>query len=332
MPRLCSANACRRAVQQALDWLELQFGNDDEWAADPYPLVAYHKVPYLLAVTGHVEECRRALAWIKANLFMPDGDFLVAPSQNGTLVLRAHARDKAWVILAAQVSGCFDMARPAAEFLIGQQGAATGGMYDLDAGGHHSESADVRATACAGLVFLACGLLDAARRAGHFVTRAVQLQSDEKRFYTRLDLRGNPIRKFSKADAAAYVIARARGRTRVSYLGIPMVFLAKLHLAAGEREWLEAAMDYFAFAQRYDEAAWTGERSGPLGWGAAMLYGITRRRLYYDAADRVAQAWIRRQKPDGSWSPRGSSPESNAAITRTAEATLCLLESLREAQ
>jgi len=332
MPRLRNANACRRAVRQALEWLGPQFGNDEEWAARPHPLAAYHKVPYLLAATGHVEECRRALIWIKANLFTGDGDFLAAPKQEDKTVPPAHARDKAWVALAAQVSGCFDIARPAATFLADQQGASTGGVYDLDADGNRAAGADVRTTASAGLVFLSCGLLEQARRAGHFLTRAVQAQSDENRFYVRLDSRGDPIRKFRKAEAAAHVVARARGRTRVSYLGIPMVCLARLHLATGEAEWLEAAMDYFAFGTQYREEAWTGERSGPLGWGAAMLYGITRRRLYYDAADRVAQAWIQCQRPDGSWRPRTRSQHLSAAITRTAEAALCLLESLREAQ
>jgi len=332
MPRLRNANACCRAVQQGLEWLGPHFGNDEEWAARPHALVAYHKVPYLLASTGHVEECRRALAWINTNLVTPEGDFNSTPAPTDEAFEPAQARYKAWIILAAQISSCYDIATPGVRFLAGQQGASTGGIYDLDTNRQRSESADVRTTASAGLAFLSCGMTEAAHKCGRFLTCALQTQSDENRFYIRLDARGILIRKFPKSQTDSHVVMRARGKTRVGFLGIPMVFLAKLHLATREDQWLESAMDYFAFAQQYDESAWTGERSGPLGWGAAALYGITRRRLYYDAADRVAQAWIRRQRPNGSWRPQGGDPDSSVALTRTAETAICLLESLREAQ
>ena len=332
MPRLRNANACCRAVQQALDWLGPKFESDDAWAAHPQPLVAYHKVPYLLAVTGRVEEAQRALIWIKGNLLRPDGRFNAAPVREGKPVVSACAEDVAWVGLAAQLTGGFDIARGAVRSLAEQQGNATGGVYELDDEGRRSASAGVRTTASAGLAFLSSGLLEPARNAGRFLTRASRVQFDETRFHVRLDAQGKPVRKFPAAQASSHVVARARGRTQIGHLGVPAVFLAKLHLATGETAWLEAAMDYFAFAEQYDEEAQTGEYSAPLGWGAAVLYGITRRRLYYDASDRVAQAWIERQRMDGSWRARRGAAETGSAITRTTEMALYLTESLREAQ
>lgn len=330
MPRLRNANACRNATRQALEWLNQHFGNDEQWAACRYPLTTYHKLPYLFAVAGCVEECSRALTWINANLRTPASDLLAAPAEEGKPCLPARIWEKAWVAMAAHLSGRFDMARPAVEVLARHQGQTTGGVYGVDTQARRRTSANVRTTASAGLAFLLSGLTKQARGAGRFLTQALQSQPEEKRFHTCLDIRGRPIRKYPKSEAAHYVMARARNRTALSFLGMPMVFLSKLHLATGEDEWLETAMDYYVSAEQYSGEARLGEDSGSFGWGAAALYRITRRRFYYDTSEQVAQAWIDRQQPDGSWqSPGANLP---AAIARTTEAALCLLESIREAQ
>jgi len=330
MPRLRNANACRRATQQALTWLNGRFDSDEEWAARPYPLVTYHKVPYLFGIAGCVEECRRALLWIKGNLLTAEGDLLAAPAEEGKTVQPARVREKAWVALAAHLAGRFDVAAPVAAFLAKQQGQATGGVYNLDARGELRTSANVRTTACAGLVFVTSGLIKQARAAGSFVARAIRNQPEQKRFHVRLDTRGRLVRKFPKSEAAIHVVARARGQTELSFLGIPMVFLSKLYLATGENAWLEAAMAYYDFAGRYSAEARIGADSGTFGWGAAALYGITRRRFYYDTSEEMTQAWIDRQQPDGSWQPQD--PDLPTTIATTAEGALSLLESIREAQ
>ena len=332
MPRLRNAKACCRAIGDALTWLGPHFGNEETWSTPPYTLAAYHKIPYLLSVTGSVAGCRSLLTWIKENLVTEEGELLTAPPGECHAPMRARVREKVWVVLAAQQSGRFDIAYPSARFIAEQQGLATGAVYDLDAEGNRDPYNDVRTTACAGLAFLSCGMLKHARAAGRSVCRVIELQPDEKHFHVCLDAQSRLIRKFGRAEASRYTVAKARGRTQLSFLGLPMVFLAKLHLATAEKEWLEGAMDCFAFAERYSKEAWAGEDSCPVGWGAAALYSVTRKRVYYDAADRVAQVWTRWQRPDGSWRPCGEAPDDAATIALTAQAALCLLESNREAQ
>ena len=332
MPRLRNAKACCRAIGNALAWLGPHFGNEDTWSTPPYTLAAYHKVPYLLSVTGRTADSHGLLIWIKENLLTEGRDFLTAPAGERNTPMRARVREKAWVVLAAQQSGRFDIAYPSARSIAEQQGLATGAVYDLDAEGNRVPCTDVRTTACAGLVFLSCGMMKHARAAGSSVCRVIELQPDEKRFHVCLDAQSRLIRKFGRAEASRYTVARARGRTQLSILGIPMAFLCKLYLATAEKEWLEGAIDYFAFAERYSAEAWAGEDSCPVGWGAAALYSVTRKRVYYDAADRVAQLWTRAQRPDGSWRPRGKAQDDAATIALTAQAALFLLESNREAQ
>jgi len=332
MPRLRNAQACLDAAARGLEWLVGRLGGETGDLA-AYPLSACCKAPYLFTIGGRLEEGRRAVLWVNASLFSAEGELLAAPaSQGGPLPEPAPVGEKAWLALAAHLSGRFDTSFRLARLLADQQGAATGGVYELNGHGARAGWSDVRSTAAAGLAFLTCGLLSNARAAGRFLTRAVQCQDDERAFHVRLDTAGRPITSYSAESAAGYVVTRERGRTRVSFLGLPVILLARLHLATGEAEWLEAAMDYFAVAERFGEQACTGEESGPLCWGAAALYGITRRRVYYEAAERIAQAWVQRQKRDGRWVPRHAKFVDADVLSLTAEAAISLMESVREAQ
>jgi hypothetical protein len=129
--------------------------------------------------------------------------------------------------------------------------------------------------------------------------------------------------------ASGSALRAKRRKQQLSYLAGPVVFLCRLHLATGEMEWLDAAMDYFLFTDRLRDEALAGEDSATLAWAAATLYGITRRRVCYDAAEKIAQGLIQQQRADGSW-PVGR--DEAASLALTIQNTLCLVETLREAQ
>ena len=329
MPRLRNAVACNRAVDAAMDWLKPLFGKEDDWSAAAHPLLTYHKVPYLMAVRGHQEECRRALIWIKANLMTREGDFLGAPREEGKPPLAAHTREKCWTAAAAHLSGRYDISFPAGRFQAAQQGRSTGGVYNVDAGGRREDTADIRATAIAGALFVLLGDLPRARLAARFLARAIEMQSELARFFLHMDEFGRAASRFPREQAATHVISTASRGPQLSYLAMPVIFLARLHLATGETEWIESAMDYYAFIQQFRDEAMLGDDSAALAWAAATLYGVTRRRLYYDAAERVVEAWVANQRPDGSWR---RSKDEEAAIALTAQTAVCLFEALREAQ
>jgi len=316
-------------VEAAVEWLRPLFGKDDEWTATSHPLLTYHKVPYLMLVRGRQEECRRALLWIKANLMTREGDFLGAPREEGREPMAAHTREKCWVAIAAHLSGRYDVSFPAARFQAGQQGGSTGGVYNVDAAGRREDTADVRATAIAGALFIVTGDLFRARLAARFLARAIQMQSEQARFFLHMDEFGRTASHFPRDQTATRVISTSSRGPQLSYLATPVVFLTRLCLATGETEWLETAMDYYAFMQQFRDEAVLGEDSAALAWAAATLYGVTRRRVYYDAAERVVDSWIERQRSDGSWR---KSKDAAAAIALTAQTAMCLSESLREAQ
>jgi len=306
MPRLRNANACNEAASRAVAWLHTHFDNEEQWEARTHPLVTYHKVPYLLAVAGRVEECQRALIWIKANVLTDKGDLRATPLEDrkaDSPLPGARVREKSWIALAAHLMGRYDVSLPVARRLVGQQGGSTGGVYDSASEGIPEATANVRTTACAGLVFQTVGMTREARLAARLLTRVMSEQTNGTRFHTRVDTLGRVVRDFPKSEENVYVLSRARARTDLSLLGIPIIFLARMHRVTGEMEWLECAMDYCVFAQSYGPQARCGMAGGTLAWGAALLYGITRRRLYYDMAEEIAQSWVKRQNDDGSWSP-----------------------------
>lgn len=331
MPRLRNAASCEKAVGRAVEWLRACCGGD-EWTLQGQPLVTYHKAPYLLAISGHPEDARRALGWIKANLFTRDGDYRAQPPAAGQASEPALIREKAWVTLAAHITGRFDLSMPAARFFAQQQGGTTGGVYNLGADARREESADVRTTATAGMVFLMTGRVPQARLAGRFLVRMMQPQAGHDRFFVRLTPQGKLVCKFPRARAGSHVVAASDRHPAISYLGVPAIFLARLHLATEEIEWLETAMDYFAVAEQMAPEAIVAEDSSALAWAAGMLYGLTRRRAYAEFAERLTQAWLDRQRPDGSWRAHGAARDDGATLALTAQTALCLLECHREVQ
>jgi len=329
MPRLRNASACLRAAAQSVAWLKAHCAAEEKSPCRDYPLWAYHKVPYLFLLTGDLETCRTVLAWIVETLLLPGGDLRAGADENAGKA-RAGLREMAWVTLGAHLACRYELSLPLLEELLERQGPNTGGLYERGADGRLESTADIRATACGGLVFLACGQLAQARRAGQFLVRAVQQQIGSKRFLLRMDNLGQPVRKYPQEASASHVLSTARGKTAFGYLGLPMVLLTRLNLATGEGEWLDAAMDYYSVAERYGKQSWVGPEVGMLAWGAAALYDRTRRRIYYDAAEAAAQALIQSLGPDGAWSMRSGNEPTTVACT--AEAAVSLLEAVREAR
>ena len=83
--------------------------------------------------------------------------------------------------------------------------------------------------------------------------------------------------------------------------------------------------------RRYGEKGWSSQDVGTVGWGAATLYDITRRRFYYDTAETITAAVKAKLRSDGSYRA-GKDADEGLIISLTAEAALCLIETIREAQ
>jgi len=329
MPRLRNAASCLRAAEKAAEWLDARCESTEDFPCGAHPLSTYCKVPQVFLLTGRQEKCRLLLHGVHERLLAPGGALRLHPATKDVPPPAADGVAAAWIAVTAQMAGRFELSLPVARGLLARQGAVTGGVHGPADGGCGAPP-DTLSTACAGLAFLMCGLMDPARRAGAFLQRVAQQEPEERSFFVRLDAQGRTIRDFTRGEAPQYVLTRGRGPLGLGYLALPIVLLTRLHAATGEEEWLDAAMDYYAAAERFGKDLWVGPDAGAFAWGAAALYDATRRRVYYESAEAVAQSLVEGLKSDGHW-PARSASDAESEILLTTEAALCLLEAVREA-
>ncbi len=323
MPRLTNAVSCIRARQKATQWLLDQQEKDGSYRDVEPELLGYARSPYLLASTGRAEELSRMLDWIRRNLFDPEKDGY-APSQ-GNLELQA------WLAAGARAGAAFDLSARLTARLLELQGRHTGGLHEAG-----QSASRLGAAACGGLAFLHCGARRAARAAANFLVVAVKTQKGSKDFYLRFDQHIRPITNFPSGEAREHVIRPGEKSQRHGDLGLAIVLLTAAAAWFGENDYLRAARAYYDVAEHIN---WRPE--GPLetaamGWGAATLYHVTRRRKYYDAVRKLVNFMVEQQSEEGCWPDSNRSRDEEqpraALIDRTAYAALLLNEFLREVQ
>jgi len=124
-----------------------------------------------------------------------------------------------------------------------------------------------------------------------------------------------------------YVIETDEKAQWYSYPGIAMVFLSRLFMATGKKEYLDASEGYFDFTRLCCEDVYCSGPSGKVGWGSAQMYWITGAEKYRRAAVEVGDYLLRTQAKDGYWDlggPYGS--DKSTVLDLTAEFVVWLAE------
>ena len=83
--------------------------------------------------------------------------------------------------------------------------------------------------------------------------------------------------------------------------GISAAFLAKLYMATGEAVWLDLARQYQDFSMTTDACQFESMQTCKSGWGAGLLYYITREERYRDWTVRMGDWFQGLQCDDGHW-------------------------------
>jgi hypothetical protein len=116
-----------------------------------------------------------------------------------------------------------------------------------------------------------------------------------------------------------------RPRQAYFYPGIAAAFLALYAMRTGDRSALAAGHDYLAInlagtQAQFDDLA--SVQACKFGWGAALMQIADPARDYTDTLIRMADWFIARQRPDGSWGPStflSAEPGQTELMTKTAE-------------
>ena len=118
-------------------------------------------------------------------------------------------------------------------------------------------------------------------------------------------------------------------------LGLAAVALAKSAIWLDESDYLDGACACYDVAERLGRHHAISIETAPVGWGAAVLYHVTRRRRYYDAVRKLVNYMVEQQTEEGYWPVDDTIPTETARprlIDRTALAALLLNEFMREIQ
>lgn len=288
----------KEAAARGIEWI-LSHQREDGSFCDPSDGVGgYYKVPYALALTGHLEKASRLAGWIARHHVTEEGDFR-APERKA--LEPAHdawpAYANAWLVMGLHRIGRFDLSLPGAGFLLRCQ-LPCGGFYALDGDTRFIEPV---CTSWGGLAALTTGHVAEARRAGDLLSRMAAEQPDPARFYFRMDTEGSLVTTAPEGDDLAYYVDTGRQQQIYYNPGIALIFLAHLHRATGDGCYLSACRKLFAFTERCAEDVYRFPPSGKLGLGCALLHEITGDSGARKAALTVADYLADTQTADGSW-------------------------------
>lgn len=286
------------ARRKGIDWVLRQRNPDG--SIGPYEEgIFYYRVPWALAVTGHTREASMLLEWIRDNMFTSDGDFAGKYSRNDWI--NYYSYPNANIIYGAHILRQFDISYKGMKFLLTLQDKESGGFFNRKDETVASGEEDLWCTSQAGLTCLVTGHLKEAMKVASFVETIYKLQPDiNRRLYFVYSPSKGLLTDFPEERARAYCVEADKPKQWYFEPGIAAAFLCKMYLATGESSHLDLAESYIEFAMRCTQLFSTPQVC-KVGWGAALLYQITKKTQYYDLAMKVAEYFVEHQYPEGYW-------------------------------
>ena len=184
-----TVDACLAAAARGTAWLLDQQTAAGSWRQlEAEVFDAYYKGGWALAVSGQPAAAHRLLTHVQRTFLTPEGDFEPRAALLHTDIARLYA--SSYVILAAQKLDRYEIAAPAARYLLSQQAPDHGGFYSGKTAAGGRGRSDSMSTAMSGVALLAAGQTERAARAGDCLLRMVEMQPATDRFFTTLDAAG----------------------------------------------------------------------------------------------------------------------------------------------
>lgn len=294
----------RESAGRAVVWLSNQLDRDGSLSVPVNDLACYYKLPYLLHVSGYLDEATRSLSYIKSTFMLENGDFTTRngmKSANEAFV-EYWGYINGWIALTSQKMGRFDIAFPSYEYLKSFSHSRNGGFTTQKPYGQGDDVVDVLTTAHLGLVALYFGDRDRAKAAGQLLQQLASLQPDLSfGFFLRMNADGKVITEFSPESAMFYVVSRTDPNQAYFMIGYPIAFLGMLYRATGEAQYLKTAKDYLDFVLQCQGNLRTFHYSHKVAWGAAIVANLTNETMYRDLSISIADYLLSSQDTSGAW-------------------------------
>ena len=269
-------------------------------------LACYYKAPYLLYISGKIQEANHLLNYIQRAFGRKNGDFTTSPdlkSVNANFI-EYWAYVNAWIALTAQKMGRFEVGYRAYNYLQSYYHPRHGGFTTQKPYGQSDNSLDVLTTAHLGLVALYFGDLKKAITAGHLIQTFLSLQPNlQDGFYLRLQDNGELITIFPEDSSFFFQVNVTHPNQAYFMLGYPIAFLGKLFAATHDSRYVDTAKEYLEFLFTCQGNLRSFHYSHKVAWGAAILASITKDERYTELAKHLADFLVQTQTPDGRWLP-----------------------------
>ncbi|HYM16361.1 MAG TPA: hypothetical protein VEZ14_12460 [Dehalococcoidia bacterium] len=265
-------------------------------------LAPYYKALWALAAAGRTEEGNRLATWIAANVQDEAGDF--SGSLRGADHNYSYPYPNAWIICGAQKLGRFDITRRGMEFLLTLQSNEFGG-FRIQRDKPDSPQ-DLLCSAQAGNACLSTGHLPRAKEVGRFLRAVWDAQPHPERELFFVYKPGQGLRTDFPEDRQRLHSIRIDKRRQMYFnMGIAAAFLARLTMATGDAAWADLGKSYLEIGFNVLDEMYETAQVGKVGWGAALIYGVTGERRYLELATRVGDALIAQQTESGGWDNTG---------------------------
>lgn len=293
-------DAYREACCRGTSWL-LARVNPDGSIGPVEDRLFYYRVPWTFVLVGEIVAASRVLDWIYQHMFTPIGAFEGVSPQGG-FERRYGSYPIACLLVGANMLQRLDIVYPGTQNLLTWQDPALGGFYNDRQDLTPSGEQELFPTAQGGMTLLLTGQIEAAKRAGEWMERLWDLQPDRahKLYHVFCPAKGL-VRDYAPDQEALYVTKKNQPWQHHYNGGIAAAFLTQLYMATREKRWLDLAQTYQAFSITTDACQFQSKQVCKSGWGAGLLYVVTREERYRDWAVRLGDWFLEHQFQDGHW-------------------------------
>ena len=307
--------AGRATIARGLGWLEQ---NKAQIIAQK-DLSAHYKAPYLYAAVGDPLKARFYANLLQGKYQQADGDFRTMPDEKGWAHLpcspaNRYVYSNGWVVCGLRRLGYYGAAERGMNFVRRFQSPTLGGFashFDVRLGQVNPAYLDTSSTSSAGLALLACGDVEAARRAGDFVLRVLEAQPAPDRFYycswevksgLMTDIWGDEDTGAIRGRKQFCLSTETDPRYELTWLvGKPMKFLTRLYDMTGEAIYLQGARTLLKFFERLDHERVHNYGSCKIMWASAELYRHTGETHFALTAEEIFRWFCETMTPSGIW-------------------------------
>lgn len=286
-------------------------------------LSPYYKALWAFAAAGEAEAGNRLASWIRAQVQTDEGDF--AGPMRGALQDNNYAYPAGWMVAGAFKMGRFDVATPGLRFLKTLQHPETGGFRmqrdKMDA------IQDLLNAGQCGNALLFGGDIAGAQRVAGFLRMMYEAQPRPSEELFLVYKPGTGLRtEFAPERQRLHSIRIDTPRQPYFNPGMVAAFLCRLAQADGDTAHVELAKQYMEISFHCLDEMYETAQAGKVGWGSALIYGVSGDDRFRALAERTGEALMAQQTESGGWDNTGGYVNDAIRIEVTGEFVVILDE------